>query len=113
MNSNDPALSPETDWEGPLTGLRIFGGLALLGAGLLAAHETYNAMMRAEVESKVLARPSVELAQLRAEEAAKLGNYRWVAKKDGVVQIPLARARELTLADYHAATPPRNPARSP
>ncbi len=93
-----PASSPESG--GPLVVLRAVGALALLAASLVAVRELYASMMRAEVESKVLARPSLELAQLRAEEEAKLGRYRWVAKKDGVVRIPLPRAMELTLADY-------------
>jgi hypothetical protein len=100
-----------------LVALRVLGALALLGAGLVAVRETYTAMMRAELESKVLARPSRELAQLRADEEAKLGSYRWVAQKDGVVRIPLAQAMRLTLADYqsHAVTKgtPPNPVQTP
>ncbi len=127
MNSNDSVRSADADWAGPLAALRLMGGLALLGAGLIAVHETYTAMMRAEVESKVLARPNLELAKLRADEETKLGSYRWVDQKEGVVRIPLAQAMRLTLADYRAAsqdaghpetpttmgTAPPNPTRAP
>lgn len=38
--------------------------------------------------------------ELRASEAAKLGKYQWVDKAKGVVRIPLADARALTLRDW-------------
>ncbi len=97
-SSASSASSP--DFARALMVLRAVGALALLIAGLIASREVYTFMMRAEVESKVLARPNVELAQLRTQEEAKLGSYRWVSKKDGVVRVPLSRAMELTLSDY-------------
>jgi hypothetical protein len=49
------------------------------------------------------------LSELRAVEERKLKNYDWVDKDKGVVQIPIARAMDLVLADLqskqvHAST---------
>jgi len=40
------------------------------------------------------------LADLRAKQAEQLKTYKWVDQKAGVVQLPLARAQELTLQKY-------------
>ena len=45
------------------------------------------------------------LRELRAEEQGKLSRYQWVNRKDGVVRIPLDRARELTLVAYRTPLP--------
>jgi hypothetical protein len=80
--------------------LRAAGAIALLGASLIGVREAYTYLMRSELDAKVLARPNLELERLHSEEEAKLGSYRWASKKDGVLLIPLARAKQLTLADY-------------
>lgn len=40
------------------------------------------------------------LAELRAKEAQTATSYGWVDQQAGVVQLPLERARELTLQQY-------------
>jgi hypothetical protein len=40
------------------------------------------------------------LAELRAKHAAQITSYAWVDQKAGVVQLPLARAEELTIQKY-------------
>jgi hypothetical protein len=40
------------------------------------------------------------LAELRAKEAQTASSYGWVDQQAGVVQLPLERARELTLQQY-------------
>lgn len=40
------------------------------------------------------------LAELRAKEAQTASSYAWVDQQAGVVQLPLERARELTLQQY-------------
>lgn len=81
----------------------------LLGLVVVGVNELFRQMMTSEIEAKVLSRPSSELRELRAEEEAKLGRYQWVSKKDGVVRVPLARAVELTLADYRARSAQADP----
>jgi len=83
-------------------GLAIGATLVLLVIIVVGVNELFRQMMTSEIEGKVLSRPNSELRELRAEEEAKLGRYQWVSKKDGVVRVPLARAIELTLADYRA-----------
>lgn len=40
------------------------------------------------------------LAELRAKEAQAATSYAWIDQPAGVVQLPLERARELTLQQY-------------
>lgn len=40
------------------------------------------------------------LAELRAKHEAQATSYAWVDQKAGIVQLPLARAEELTLQKY-------------
>lgn len=40
------------------------------------------------------------LAELRAKEAKAATTYAWIDQPSGVVQLPLDRARELTLQQY-------------
>jgi hypothetical protein len=69
---------------------------------VIGVNELFRSVFGAEVRDKVLAHPSSELRELRAEEQSKLGRYQWVSKKDGIVRIPLDRAMSLTIADYRA-----------
>ena len=40
------------------------------------------------------------LAEMRSKQAKQLETYAWADQKAGVVQLPLARAEELTLQKY-------------
>ena len=60
--------------------------------------------------------------ELEAENAQKLQNYAWVDKAKGTVQIPIAQAMELAIAELNSkkptaagpiATPPPSPQASP
>lgn len=53
---------------------------------------------RAEVRIK-------NLADLRAENAAKLEKYAWVDRAKGSVQIPITQAMELVLPELNASRP--------
>lgn len=42
------------------------------------------------------------LTEVKAEQAKKLESYAWIDRKAGVVQLPIARAMELTVEKYSA-----------
>lgn len=85
-----------------MIGAIIFATLALLFGIVLGAKEIFRSVFNHEISSKQLEHQGTELRELRAEEQAKLSRYQWVSRKDGVVRIPLDRARELTLASYRS-----------
>lgn len=72
----------------------------------------FGQMVRGEVSKKQLEWEDPRKRELVAVETAALGRYQYVSQKDGVVRIPLARARELVLADYSKpyVPPPPKPA---
>ena len=80
----------------------VFTALTLLTGVVVTVNEIFRAVFNQEISSKQLEHQSTELRELRAEEQAKLSRYRWVNRKEGVVRIPLDRARELTLVAYRA-----------
>lgn len=82
-------------------GVTIITTLAAVVFSVIGVREIYRSVFDAEMEAKVLSvAPFPDLAEVRAEEKAKLGRYQWVSKKDGVVRVPLDRAVQLTVADY-------------
>ncbi len=86
---------------------------------VIAIIQMFTSRMRDEIEKKQLSQDSTQLRNLRAEESSKLSRYQWVNQKGGVVRIPVARAKELVLAEYTAASaeakanPPPVPAPMP
>jgi hypothetical protein len=78
--------------------------LALLFGVVVGANEIFRSVFNHEISSKQLEHQGSELRELRAEEQAKLSRYQWVNRKEGVVRIPLDRARELTLTAYRTRT---------
>jgi len=100
----------ETEQDHPrnkMIGGIVLGTLALLVGIVLGVNEIFRSVFNHEISSKQLEHQSSELRELRAEEQAKLSRYQWVNRKDGVVRVPLDRARELTLAAYQRrAAPP-------
>ncbi len=104
VDGAQPELPPEADRPRTgVIGVAIVATVAVLGAIVLGVNELFQQIITDEVRVKVLARPSSELRELRAQEEQKLNRYQWVSQKDGIVRIPLSRAQELTLADYGAA----------
>lgn len=67
---------------------------------VIGVREFFSQTIRGEVERKVLEPEDPMKKELYVVEQAKLTKYQWVSQKDGVVRIPLARAKELVLADY-------------
>ena len=98
-----------------MIGVIVVSTLLLLVGIVVGVNEIFRSVFNHEISSKQLEHQSSELRELRAEEQARLSRYQWVNRKDGVVRIPLDRARMLTLAAYQAraATPEPDAARPP
>ena len=76
--------------------------VAILGM-VIAGWQIFMSSMNAEIDKKVWknAGGATELREVRAQEDGSLGHYQWVSQKDGVVRVPVARARELVLRDWN------------
>ena len=94
-----------------MLGVIVISTLALLTGIVIGVSQIFRSVFNHEVSTKQLEHQGSELRELRAEEQAKLSRYQWVNQKDGVVRIPVARARELTLREYRSrAARPAAPA---
>ena len=76
------------------------GTLALVAAGALGVVQLFDDARLLEVRTRQLEPPNAILRATRTEEQARLTQYRWVKRSDGVLRIPVARARELVLQEY-------------
>jgi len=119
-----PEAEPENEQDRPknsMLGVIVFTTLALLTVIVLIVSQIFRSVFNHEVSTKQLEHQGSELRELRAQEQARLSRYQWVSQKDGVVRIPVDRARELTLLEYRnraarpaapaAAAPPPSGAR--
>lgn len=102
-----PPVNPEprSEADSPRTTfifLFVLAGAFVLTGLVMGLDQFFSMSVRAEFEKKVLQVESAQLRQLRAEEQARLTRYQWVDSKAGVVRIPVARARELVLAEWKA-----------
>ncbi len=100
-----PHEEPECEQDQPknrMIGAIVVSTLALLVGVVIGVNEIFRSVFNHEISAKQLEPQGTELRELRAEEQAKLSRYQWVNRKDGVVRIPVDRARELTLAAYRA-----------
>ena len=100
----EPDFPPEVA-ERSLSRLTATVALTLIGLVVCigAVNEVVDYKLRNEVYTKQLATPNPLLASVRAQEAERLSHYRWLRKPDGIVRIPLERAKQLVLADYARA----------
>ena len=98
-----------------MIGAIVAATIALLMGVVVGVNEIFRAVFNHEISSKQLEHQGTELRELRAQEQAKLSRYQWVSRKDGIVRIPLDRARALTLAAYQARVtkPKPDAARAP
>jgi hypothetical protein len=76
---------------------------------VVGVDQFYRFAVQDEINAKQQEPVSPAKRELRASEAAKLGKYQWVDRSKGVVRIPLADARALTLRDW-ASRPETMPA---
>ena len=100
----EPDFPPEVA-ERSLARLTTTVALTLIGLVVCigAVNEVMDYKLRNEVYTKQLAAPNPLLASVRAQETERLSHYRWLRKPDGIVRIPLERAKQLVLADYARA----------
>lgn len=82
--------------------------IALVGM-VVAGRQIFVSSVSAEIDKKVNQNTggATELREVRAQEDGRLGHYQWANQQDGVVRIPVARARELVLRDWNL--PPAAP----
>ena len=100
-----PQEEPENEQDRPknrMLGVIVFSTLALLTVIVIIVSQIFRSVFNHEVSTKQLEHQGSELRELRAQEQAKLSRYQWVSQKDGVVRIPVDRARELTLLEYRS-----------
>jgi hypothetical protein len=109
-----PPEEPENEQDRPrnrMLGVIVISTLALLTGIVIGVSQIFRSVFNHEVSTKQLEHQGSELRELRAQEQAKLSRYQWVSQKDGVLRIPVDRARELTLLDYRSrAAKPAAPA---
>lgn len=67
---------------------------------LMVVSEIFYWTSRNEIQKKQLATGNALLKDTRTQEQARLTRYQWVKKGDGVLRIPVERAKELVIADY-------------
>jgi Na+-transporting methylmalonyl-CoA/oxaloacetate decarboxylase gamma subunit len=112
-----PQEEPENEQDRPknkMLGVIVFSTLVLLTGIVIGVSQIFRSVFNHEVSTKQLEHQGSELRELRAEEQAKLSRYQWVNQKEGVVRIPVDRARELTLLAYrNRAAKPAAPADQP
>ena len=98
-----PPEEPENEQDRPrnrMLGVIVLSTLALLTVIVIIVSQIFRSVFNHEVSTKQLEHQGSELRELRAQEQARLSRYQWVSQKDGVVRIPVDRARELTLLEY-------------
>lgn len=78
--------------------LLLFGGATLWLTGWQGGDADPEEAQRAEFRVKTL-------AELRADNAKKLESYAWVDRAKGSVQIPIAEAMKLVVADINKSQP--------
>lgn len=106
----DVALTDERSTDAKLASTELKGlvwtgvvtCLCLL-ATLIAVSEIFYWTLRSEIQRKQLAITNSVLIDTHAQEQARLTRYQWVKQNDGVLRIPLQRAKELVVADYAQA----------
>ncbi len=78
--------------------------IAIVGM-VIAGWQIFISSVSAEIDKKVNQNTggANELREVRAQDDGRLGHYQWASQKDGVVRIPLARAKELVLRDWSLA----------
>jgi len=59
----------------------------------------YGRVATEEFEVKVVGQPANEVRDLRAQQLARLHEYRWIDRNSGTVTIPIERAMELVAAE--------------
>jgi hypothetical protein len=59
---------------------------------------------------RLQAHPTTDYLEFRAQQQAQLNSYGWIDREQGIVRIPLPRARELILTEGLPSPPQQQPA---
>ncbi len=89
------------------------GKLALLGfvsaitvfAAIVAAQVVYGHFAARELARKEIAVPNVEAEDVLHQQQAKLAQYGWIDRNQGVVAIPIERAMQLVVSESQSSYP--------
>jgi hypothetical protein len=93
--------------------LLVFGTVGVLGA--IYYREVLVQKMPAPEkfpQPRVETKDKQERLRIEAEQARRLDRYRWVDRKDGIVQIPIERAMQLLASEGMQAYAPLAPAKA-
>jgi hypothetical protein len=92
----------------------IAGGMILLLVFVLVVKLLTGLAPMPDEDAARAAERAKAYADLQAENAKKLDAYAWVDKAKGAVQIPIARAMELAIAELNSKQPaPAGPIATP
>ena len=93
--------------------LLVFGTVGVLGA-IYYREVSVQKMPAPEKfpQPRVETKEKEERLRIEAEQARRLSGYRWVDRKDGVVQIPIERAMQLLASEGMQAYAPLSPAQA-
>jgi len=65
----------------------------------------YGRAARQEYEAKVVGRPVDALVRQQAEQASRIGTYRWLDQEQGKVAVPIERAMEIVVRERAPSAP--------
>jgi hypothetical protein len=93
--------------------LLVFGTVGVLGA-IYYREVSVQKMPAPEKfpQPRVETKEKEERLRIEAEQARRLAGYRWVDRKDGIVQIPIERAMQLLASEGMHAYAPLSPAQA-
>ena len=98
---NERLIQARVSWL--RTNALIWTGLATclcVLVGLLVVNEIFYWTLRKEIQRKQLAPSNAILTATHAQEQNQLTRYQWIKRSDGILRIPLERAKGLVVADY-------------
>jgi len=97
----DPVSDPTAAARSSV-GIKRTTALTLLAlvVSAFAVNELVDGTLRKEIHDKQLALPNSLLESVRSKDSNRLSQYRWVRKNEGVVSIPIGRAKRLVIKDY-------------
>lgn len=79
--------------------------VALLLATVYVTEAYYHKALDADIAAKREQYAPTTARDLKVQQQSALGEYRWVDRQKGVVQIPIDRAMELVVRDLRAGRP--------
>jgi hypothetical protein len=99
-------IEAERDPKASPTAVVGIVGILLLVASVIGTQALYYGTERFEVEQKVYNPPVIEIADIRAEQFARIHRVAWIDKEKEVVAIPIERAMELAVRELKSGESP-------